>query len=327
MDSPDITVVVTTKDRQASLGRALASVLRQQGPRLEVVVVDDGSAVAPTLPDDDRVRLVRHAVSRGVNAARNTGLAHARGTYITYLDDDDELAAGALQLAAERLDVEDRSQVALVGTVTTVDEATGDMKDHVPHPIARGSDWLAVPQFAGYHAHNSLVLSTDLLRSIGGFDPDIRSWTHDEMFVRLTTRASIIAVRQPMYFMYENSARPSVRKQYRTRAEGILRTLRAHDAVHGPVAEVTADRLASVAWHLAMAGDRPASRHYFIEAFKAAPFRRRTLARLVYALGGDRAYRATRPILAAIPALSDRARPVDHETSSTRQQPMAEGPP
>lgn len=74
--------------------RALASVLAQTHGALDVLVVDDGSG------DDTRERLARladprvrvlvHDRPRGVSAARNTGLAAARGDYVALLDSDDE---------------------------------------------------------------------------------------------------------------------------------------------------------------------------------------------------------------------------------------------
>jgi glycosyltransferase involved in cell wall biosynthesis len=66
---------------------------------LEVCVVDDGSAApAPYgFADDERVRIFRHAQSRGVAASRNRGVAEARGEWIAFLDDDDVWAPSHLE--------------------------------------------------------------------------------------------------------------------------------------------------------------------------------------------------------------------------------------
>jgi hypothetical protein len=94
----DLTVVVPTRDRPALLRRAVDSALAQAGASVEVVVVDDGSAEPVQLPGDPRLRVVRHAASRGGSAA-GTGTTEGTGRFVTYLDDDDTLLP---HLAARR---------------------------------------------------------------------------------------------------------------------------------------------------------------------------------------------------------------------------------
>src|ERR1051325_2397057 len=82
--NPEITAVITTHGRPASVCEALASVQAELHRDLEVVVVDDGGAfVAPA-----GVRVI-HGSYLGVAQARNLGLAAARGEFVIYLDDDD----------------------------------------------------------------------------------------------------------------------------------------------------------------------------------------------------------------------------------------------
>ena len=92
-DAPLVTAVIPVRDRAGMIGRAVASALAQTGVSLEVVVVDDGSTdgTAAVLAGigDPRLRVLAHAHSRGVSAARNTGLAAARGAYFALLDSDD----------------------------------------------------------------------------------------------------------------------------------------------------------------------------------------------------------------------------------------------
>lgn len=88
--APAFSVIVPTFGRPAFLREALESVLAQTNPDFECIVVDDASPEPVELPvDDPRFRLLRHTANRGPAAARNTGLAAARGHAVAFLDDDD----------------------------------------------------------------------------------------------------------------------------------------------------------------------------------------------------------------------------------------------
>lgn len=110
--APRVSVVVPAKDAADVVSDALVSLTRQGlGPdELQVVLVDDGSSdgtgevaagFAPRLPG---LTVVRHERALGLASARNAGLAHATGRYVTYLDADDWLAPGHLAHLADALD-------------------------------------------------------------------------------------------------------------------------------------------------------------------------------------------------------------------------------
>jgi glycosyltransferase involved in cell wall biosynthesis len=97
VSAPLVSVVMPCHDGEAFVGATVAHVLAladEAAVAIEVVVVDDGSTDATAalvdalVATDRRVRLVRQRQA-GVAAARNTGLAHARGRVIGMLDADD----------------------------------------------------------------------------------------------------------------------------------------------------------------------------------------------------------------------------------------------
>ncbi|MEW5943851.1 MAG: glycosyltransferase family 2 protein [Pseudomonadota bacterium] len=101
-----VTVVIATYNRPELLLEALKSVAAQSYGNWEVVVVDDGSAPPVNLPAAEaalgnKIRLVRHDTPQGVPAAKNAGVRRASGELIFHLDDDDLLAADALQRVVE----------------------------------------------------------------------------------------------------------------------------------------------------------------------------------------------------------------------------------
>lgn len=98
MNTPLISVIIPTYNCAHYLGEAVASVLSQAYSAIEVLVVDDGSTDATAQVAAEfggRIRYFRQA-NGGIGAARNSGLAHARGDFIAYLDADDLYVPGRL---------------------------------------------------------------------------------------------------------------------------------------------------------------------------------------------------------------------------------------
>jgi glycosyltransferase involved in cell wall biosynthesis len=101
-----VTCILPVYNGERFLAEALESVLDQNVPDLDVLVVDDGSTDGtPAVLErfGSRIRVVRQE-NAGVSAARNRGLDEARGPFIAFQDCDDLWMPGKLerQLAALR---------------------------------------------------------------------------------------------------------------------------------------------------------------------------------------------------------------------------------
>jgi glycosyltransferase involved in cell wall biosynthesis len=101
--SVEVSVIIPCYKQAAFLPQAIDSVLAQTLRELECIVVNDGSpdntrdVVAAYMLRDSRVRYMEQ-VNRGVSAARNLGIAEARGRYVQFLDADDLIEPEKLQV-------------------------------------------------------------------------------------------------------------------------------------------------------------------------------------------------------------------------------------
>ncbi len=88
------TIIVPTYNREAFIGKTIASILAQTYQHFEIIIVDDGSkdnteAVVKAFNDPRIHYYLKDNGERG--AARNYGIAKAKGDYITFIDSDDVL--------------------------------------------------------------------------------------------------------------------------------------------------------------------------------------------------------------------------------------------
>ena len=94
MNSCQFSIIIPLYNKAAHIVDTLYSVLQQEIADFEVIVVDDGSKddgaslVAEMRKHDPRISLIRQP-NGGVSKARNTGIAHAKGKYLCFLDGDD----------------------------------------------------------------------------------------------------------------------------------------------------------------------------------------------------------------------------------------------
>ncbi len=115
---PPLSVVLPTHDRPTQVLDAARSVLDQNIPDLQLIVVDDGSTAEgcsrslERLADDPKVRIVRNEKALGLPRARNCGIAVAEHDHIGFCDDDDLWRAGAAEVLLSTLTTHPKAAAA-----------------------------------------------------------------------------------------------------------------------------------------------------------------------------------------------------------------------
>lgn len=180
-------MIVPTRNRRPILERAIRSALAQNDVVLEVIVVDDGSS--DDTPEwlreaasDPRVRSLRNETALGPAAARNAGLATARGRWSAFLDDDDFWAPGKLRAQLDAAAMEDAGFV--YSPTIVVDEKLVPLGvDPAAVPAGRLRDLLKHNSIPG--GCSSAMGTTESVRAVGGFDERLRVLADWDLWLRL----------------------------------------------------------------------------------------------------------------------------------------------
>jgi glycosyltransferase involved in cell wall biosynthesis len=196
MTSPDVSVLIPTRNRrELLLRRSLKAALLQEGVDYEVIVVDDGSTddTQERLEElgETRVRVIRRDVSGGAAAARNTGIAAARGEWIAFLDDDDSWAPDKLRLQLDAV----RSAGAdfgYAGVVTVDDRGNALYTSPAPAPGRLAAETIAKSVIPA--GPSNVLVRTELVRRLGGFDEQLRNMEDWDLWIRLTAAGTAVAV-------------------------------------------------------------------------------------------------------------------------------------
>ena len=155
---PEVSVVVAARDAEATLGRALHSLVSQRCEfAYEVVVVDDGSrdrTAEIAAAAGEPVRLVRES-GRGAVSARNRGVAESRGRLIAFTDADCFATPGWL--------------AAGVGALRDADLVQGRVLPDPGVPIGPFDRSLAVLRSVGLWETANLFMPRELFDRAGGF--------------------------------------------------------------------------------------------------------------------------------------------------------------
>lgn len=186
---PLVSVIIPTHNREDLLGRAIRSVLAQSYRELELIVVDDastdGTREVVAAFDDPRLHYLRREQGGSAAAARNAGLAIAKGELIAFQDDDDiwlleklEKQVPHLLAQGEEVGLSVCSMIWLTGkreaqfvggeaAFRTLDYRKGKTGDE------------------GLIATPGWLVRRAALEAAGNFDPEMRSWDDWELGLRL----------------------------------------------------------------------------------------------------------------------------------------------
>lgn len=193
-----ISVVIPAFNAEATLERALQSVMSQSYPVAEIIVVDDGSVDATREVAEryrGNIRYVRQE-NAGVSAARNRGIEEASEEWIAFLDADDEWLPGKVEEQAKRLLAQ--PEVMWICTNMEIFGDDGGKVLNVPNEfLSSAESGVTIPFFPSSRAGtqfqtSGFIVHQSVFRAVGNFDIKLRICEDRDLWWRIALKYPLV---------------------------------------------------------------------------------------------------------------------------------------
>ncbi len=199
MPPPSVTVLVPTFERAGLVGQTIDSVLAQDYPSLELLVLDDGSSdETPEILEryarehPERFRWERHE-NMGQARTINRGFELAHGELVGYLSSDDVLLPGALERLVGELD-EHPDAVLAYPAYRVIDAAGGPIDTVTPPEYSRRESVRLGDTIVGAGG----LFRRSALEQVGGWDPSYRYLGDFDFWFRLSAAGPFRRITEPL---------------------------------------------------------------------------------------------------------------------------------
>lgn len=207
-----ISIIIPCYNYARFLPFAIESALKQTSPGApyEVIVVDDGSTDDTALVAARYGARVRyhHQTNAGLSAARNTGMRIATYEWVVFLDSDDALAEGCLEVFLRALEGLSPKPQVLAGLQLPISE---DGQPLMERPAEDpGVTFFDARHFVLRNRFAPGVLAQRaVLLSLGGFDTSLRASEDRDMWIRVAARHSVALLHRLLLLKREHGANMS----------------------------------------------------------------------------------------------------------------------
>ena len=192
MTRPLVSVIVPTYNRPEMLAGCLRSILHQTYPNVEIIVVNDGGVdvkkIIDSLNQQNTITFLEHPANQGMAAARNTGIAVARGKYLAYLDDDDAYLPHHIETLVSFLENND-GKVAYTDAhrahIKNINGRDTVQRRDLPYSIDFDSDRMLIQN---YIPTLCVMHEKNCLDATGSFDEELTVLEDWDLWIRMSRR-------------------------------------------------------------------------------------------------------------------------------------------
>lgn len=200
-------------NNSAHLREAINSVLDQDYPNIEVIVVDDGSTdnSSEILQEYGGQIVTISQENSGPAAARNTGMKAARGAYVAFNDSDDIWLPGKLTAQISQLESSPEIGLCYTGWIVWDQARPLDLVLH-DHPIVSAqeiapelSGWIYLALLKDSYIHTTTaVIRKNTIEEVGYFNADYRIGEDHDYWLRISQHCQVLKLKRP-YSVYRDN--------------------------------------------------------------------------------------------------------------------------
>ena len=225
----NVSVIIPTYNRKNLLKRALHSVSSQTFAPQEIIVVDDGSSDGTKNWVLERFPYVRYIYqdNSGVSSARNAGIKEAKGSWIAFLDSDDEWISDKLEKQEKAINDSKEAWLCHTNEVWVRNSVrVNQMKKHQKYGGYVFENCLDICRISP----SSVLIKKEVFEMIGLFDESLKVCEDYDLWLRITSKLPVIFLDQLLIIKYGGHADQLSRvdngiEQYRIKSlEKILRS-------------------------------------------------------------------------------------------------------
>lgn len=223
-------VVIPLYNKQNYIRKTLESVRNQKFTDYEVIVVDDGS-IDDSLKEAEKMQFEKmriiHQENQGVSVARNTGILHAHGEYIAFLDADDEWKEDYLE-TIDNL-VENYSVSDIYVTAYQIDMGNGKRRYSarlMPDEGCLDSYWLTYQYAYDFVWTSATVIRKEAVIKAGLFKPGEKIGQDLDLWSRVARNNPKVAYSSKVCVNYHRAAEANARTRVKiAKADAFIQNL------------------------------------------------------------------------------------------------------
>lgn len=201
-----VSVIIPTYNRSELLKKAIESLENQSHQNFEIIIIDDCStddtAEVVRGMDDERIIYLRHDTNKGGSEARNTGIKQATGSFIGFLDSDDQWLPDKLERQLKQFEGQPDVGVVYTG-VQVVDEHNQPTRKIVP--AYKGEILPKLFESNCIDTTSSVLVKREVLDQVQGFDASLPSCQDWDLYIRLAQVTKFDFVKESLVLFYHHS--------------------------------------------------------------------------------------------------------------------------
>lgn len=202
---PLVSAIIPAHNAEATLGRAIESVLDQTYPLIEIIVVDDGSdddTAKVAFSFGEKVTLVRQK-NAGVAAARNRAIAESSGPLVANLDADDRWAPEKIHRQVQVM--QSKPNIGALGTNRIRVRMGCPDKALAPREGKTTKIVFKQQLFRNHVCSASMMMRRDDLETHKGYDENLCGMEDYDLWLRfIASGLTVATLQEPLYYFYEH---------------------------------------------------------------------------------------------------------------------------